>query len=593
MKNTQTTIGAIAWSGLVLERFEHVAEKYPQKAAVKFDGKSITYSQLEDQSDKLCGLLIDHGVERGSIVGIGLDRSIDIVIAILGIWKAGAAYIPLDPDYPETRLGQILEDAQPVITLTHKVHQEKLSIAGSHCIVLESTSHSYADHKSNPLQGLPDETAYVIFTSGSTGRPKGVQISHGALANFLTSIQQPLQMKETDVFVAVTTFSFDISILEILLPLMVGATVAIVSKEVVSEGSQLVGVLKENNATFLQATPSTWQLFLDTGWQGKNDLTVICGGETFPRPLADELLNKSKRVFNAYGPTETTIWATIEEVCPGVGPVPIGGALENYETHILDENLETVTIGDVGQLYIGGQSLAQGYINWPEETQQRFITDLHGSRLYATGDLAHTTADGKLVFDGRLDTQIKIRGYRVELHDIEAQLVKLTEVKEAVVLLWENATGEKKLVAYIIPDKDAKIIPAVMRQKLGTMLPQYMLPHFYLSLSDFPRTHNNKIDRKSFPAPATNTVHNTNADFSDNAVEAFLQHTWIKVLNLNSIDIEDDFFDLGGDSLQAARITNIVQEWLGELVWPVVIFDAPTVKALGRYLRNTYPISNC
>lgn len=579
---------AVAWRELVLERFDQITLQHHRKTAVQSGARALTYQELSDRSIELATHLRGIGVKNGSLVGIGMDRSIEMVAAVLGVWRSGATTVLLDPDFPTSRLSQMIEDAKPGIIITNRAHSSRLSFPGVECVIFDAHFHSDASQQKPQMPVSSEDIAYIIYTSGSTGKPKGVQVSHGALANFLAGIQQSLQMTDSDTLIAVTTLSFDISILEIILPLMVGATVVVVDKGVSGDGHQLAKVLESAGASFLQATPGTWRLLLDAGWKGKKDLTVICGGETFPRPLADALLERSRRVFNVYGPTEATIWATLEEVSSEENVVPIGRALPNYTTCILDDNLNDVPAGEIGQLYIGGKSLATGYLNQPEETGRRFIMHSTRSRLYATGDIARMRTDGKLEFTGRADTQVKVRGFRVELGDIESQIVSLPTIKDAIVIAKEDTHGEKKLIAYIVANGEVNSALVDLRNTLKSLLPHYMIPHHYVALTEFPRTLNNKVDRRQLTALEIERDRVIPAAPTNGPVEAFLQGVWVEILGEKEIFADDNFFDLGGDSIRAAMITNRIQEWLGETVWPVVIFDAPTIRELAAYLRKTY-----
>ena len=574
-----------AQSSLVLDRLRRVVAERGDKAAVRFGDASLTYLELLTRSEALAAHLAAIGVGAGDLVGIAMDRSPNMVVAVIGVWKAGAAFVPLDPDYPELRLAGVLEDAAPRALVTDRRNSDRMQHPGVKSVVLADALARRVPPVANVASGA-NALAYVIFTSGSTGRPKGVEISHGALASFLTGIQRSLLLRPSDTLAAVTTLAFDISILEIMLPLMQGATVVVLDRKTSGDGRKLAAALDASACTFLQATPATWRLLLDAGWNGKDDLTAICGGESLPRPLAEKLLRRSARLFNAYGPTEATIWATIELVQSGDGPVPIGRALPSYRTHVLDRDLSEVASGAIGQLYLGGPSLAAGYLNDPEETARRFVVRPGAGRLYATGDLVREMDDGRLIFVGRDDEQVKIHGFRVELGDIEFHLLEIPGVKEAAVVLWQDVDGAKKLAAYLVREDQIELASAELRKLLATRLPHYMIPHHYVQLTELPRTPNNKVDRKRLPAPEARDGQRT---ILGDPLERYLQSVWVDVLEFASIGADDSFFDLGGDSIQAARITNRVEEWLGELLWPVLIFDAPTIAEFADLLRKNYP----
>ena len=589
MTSIQSMINGNDSPGFVLDRLEQIAMQYPMKPAVRFDDRMITYAEFIDAVNQLSSLLEEKGVGTDSLVAIGLDRSIEMAVAVFGVWKSGAAFVPLDPHYPAARLALMLKDSNPAIVLGNTANRAKFNIPDKQFIEYDRGCHPavQASYKAKKTSGK--DVAYVIYTSGSTGDPKGVQISHGALNNFLLGIQQSLRINSSDTLVAVTTLSFDISILEIALPLTVGATVVIVDRRASGEGHALAKVLETRGATFLQATPVTWRLLLESGWSGKSDLNIICGGENLPRSMAEALLERGKRVFNVYGPTEATIWATIEQISSGVGAVSIGRALPHYETCVLNESLDSVAVGDAGQLYIGGRSLAEGYLNRSEETAKRFIHLPSGGRMYATGDIVRERPDGKLEFLGRSDTQVKIRGFRVELGEIEAQIVNLGAVKEAVVLLKEDKPGEKKLTAYVTLEDRQAVAAVNWREQLQSSLPQHMIPHYFVELDALPKTPNNKVDRKQLAALEARQNKEKSQEIIVDPLEAYLHDVWVKVLGVEQISAEDNFLELGGDSIQAAMITNHLQDWLGDVVWPVVLFDEPTIRELAGYLRRNYP----
>lgn len=568
------------------ERFEQVHAKHKNRIAVRSGYAVMSYEELAARANELAAKLAIKGVSHGDLVAICMERSQDVVISILGIWKAGAAFLPLDPDFPEMRQLHVLEDAAPSVVIVDQHNLRQMQNAGVEPLVFQD--HVTGETAASPAVTISaDSLAYVIFTSGSTGRAKGVAVSHGALSNFLAVIQQPLQLQPSDTLAAVTTLSFDISILEMILPLMQGATVAILNKTASGDGKRLAEALELCKATFMQATPATWHLLLDAGWEGDEGLAIVCGGERLSRPLAEQLLHRSNRVFNAYGPTEATIWATLEQVESGEGAVPIGRALGNYSTVVLNDALAVVVPGMEGQLYLGGPSLATGYINRPDETKRRFIDHPDFGRLYATGDRVREVDDGKLEFLGRIDEQVKIHGFRVEPGDIEAHLLALTGVKEAFAMLRKDGRDPDKLVAYIIPDGTVELTSKYLRGALSKRLPNYMIPHHFVQLKRFPRTSSSKVDRRQLPDPV---VHGESSkEAAEDTLEAYLRSVWIEVLGTSAIGITENFFDLGGDSLQAAHVTNRVEERLREVVWPVVLFDAPTIAEFADYLRRTYP----
>jgi amino acid adenylation domain-containing protein len=451
--------------------FEEQVERSPGNIAAVFPGtardlsqrdksgrcgeEQLTYRELNQRANQLAHHLQTLGVGPEVLVGICVERSLEMVIGLLGILKAGGAYLPLDPNYPPERLALMLTDARPLVLLSQSHLLDTLPKTSATIITLDKDSTTDLS-LTNPISTVkPENLAYVIYTSGSTGTPKGVQIIHQALTNLLVSMRQRPGLTEQDVLVAVTTLSFDIAALEIFLPLIVGAKLIIAPQDTVADGSRLKSLLYDSNATVMQATPTTWRLLLLSEWQNETRIKILCGGEVLPNELAKQLLARSDSVWNLYGPTETTIWSTVHQVIEVTDkPIPIGKAIANTSIYILNQHLEQVPTGGVGDLYIGGAGLARGYLNRPEETAERFIPNPFGQgRLYKTGDLARQlpASRGNLEFLGRADDQVKLRGFRIELGEIEAVLNQHSAVEQSVVALKERTAGDKQLVAYIKP----------------------------------------------------------------------------------------------------------------------------------------------
>jgi acyl-coenzyme A synthetase/AMP-(fatty) acid ligase/acyl carrier protein len=398
----------------------------------------------------------------------------------------------------------------------------------------------------------------VIYTSGSTGKPKGVEIPHRAVVNLLSSMRKKPGLDSRDTFVAVTTLSFDIAGLELFLPLCVGAKLVIASREVAADGGQLLTRLIACGATVMQATPVTWKMLLEAGWDGDPQLKVLCGGEAFPRELANNLVKRAKSVWNMYGPTETTIWSATSEVKAGEFPVSIGPPIDNTQFYVLDENGQLAPVGVAGELHIGGDGLARGYFRRSELTVEKFIPDpfRNGSnvRLYKTGDLVRRLPDGAIEFLGRLDHQVKLRGFRIELGEIETALARYPGVRESVVLVREDAPGDKRLVAYVTTDHQALTVTAV-REFLTGKLPNYMLPSAVVRMDAMPLTPNGKIDRKAMPIPENNRTAREGAFMPPRTPEEkALADIWAEVLRIERVGIHDNLFELGADSLHIFQI---------------------------------------
>jgi amino acid adenylation domain-containing protein len=508
---------------------------------------------------------------------------------LLGTMKAGGAYVPIDPTFPPERVRYVLEDAGADVVLTQTALAKTWQFGNAEVVHLDGDWAAIARADAAAPMGVvsADDVAYVIYTSGSTGRPKGVEIPHRAVVNLLQSMLVKPGLVETDVLAAVTTLSFDISGLELFLPLCAGARVAIVSRETAQFGIKLLEYLKEIKATVVQATPVTWQQLLEAGWNGEPALKVLCGGEAFPRELADELAKRAASVWNMYGPTETTIWSSASEVKSGDGPVPIGPPIANTKFFVLDQQLQIVPIGVPGELFIAGVGLARGYHNRPELTAERFVPNPFdiGERMYRTGDLVRRRPDGALEFLGRLDNQIKLRGFRIELGEIESVLAGYPGVAQAVVSVREDVAGEKRLIGYVVA-KDSVLGAPELREHLLKSLPAYMAPAAYVTLEAFPMTPNGKVDRAALPAPDWSRQQ---AEMSYAAPRSRDEETmaaiWAEVLRLERVGIRDNLFDLGADSLHVFQITARANK-AGINVTPRHMLQFRTIEAIFDNLAN-------
>jgi amino acid adenylation domain-containing protein len=543
----------------VSEWFEGHARATPEAVAVVFDEKGLTYGELNRQANQLARRLEKLGVGPDKVVAVCLERSFDLIVALLAILKAGGAYLPVDPALPRERQALMLDDAQPTVLITEQLLQAELPPVVMPVFVFDLERASLESESGEDVPGrvTGKNLAYVIYTSGSTGVPKGVEIPHEALVNFLVSMQERPGLTARDVLVAVTTFSFDIAGLEIFLPLVTGARLVLLSRDDAADGFRILHHLSANNATVLQATPSTWRMLLDAKWPGDSHLKMLCGGEALPRELADQLLAKGGELWNMYGPTETTIWSSAAQVARDDAPINIGRPIANTQLYILDPHLQPVPMGVTGELHIGGLGLARGYRNRPELTAERFVPDPFsgepGARLYKTGDVARLRAKGQIEVLGRLDHQVKIRGFRIELGEIEARISEHPQVREVVVTAREDVPGRKQLVAYFV----AHAAPPVpeLRGFLEPKLPDYMIPAFFEELAALPRTPNGKINRKALPAPKTQAaLLNRPYVVPRNPVELKLTEIWAEVLGRDRVGIEDNIFEIGGDSLLIFRI---------------------------------------
>ena len=431
--------------------FEIQAKATPDVIAAVFENQELSYAELDRRANHLANYLQKCGVRSGVLVGIFVDRSLDMIIGLLGVLKAGGAYVPMDPTYPLERIQFVLEDAGVPVLLTQEKLAPNVPSFSARTIYLDADWSAIERESAYAPQApvTPEELAYVIYTSGSTGKPKGVEIQHRAVVNLLSSMRKKPGLDAKDTLLAVTTFSFDIAGLELFLPLCVGAKLIIASREAAADGSQLLARLTSSSTTVMQATPITWRLLLEAGWNGTPRLKALCGGEAFPRDLADELLKRAASVWNMYGPTETTIWSSTLQVEHGEGPVSLGPPIDNTQFYVLDADNELAPIGVPGELHIGGDGLARGYFRRPELTAEKFIRSQFSSsphsRLYKTGDLVRRDADGRLEFLGRLDHQVKLRGFRIELGEIETVLARYPGVRDAVVIVREDVPGRQTI----------------------------------------------------------------------------------------------------------------------------------------------------
>jgi amino acid adenylation domain-containing protein len=511
-----------------------------------------------------------------------------MIVALLAIIKAGAAYLPLDPLFPPERLGYMLSDSGSRLLITEKSLRETLPAFAGTIVQLDDEGWR-ANGRDNPAVAVkPDDLGYVIYTSGSTGKPKGVQLPRKAMTNLLWTMREWLQLTNRDRLLAVTTISFDIASADVWLPLLVGAQTVVASFEAASDGNALQDLLQRHDITFLQATPVTWRLLFDAGWRGKANLQTVCTGEAMPHEVAVQLVPVVKRVWNLYGPTETTIWSTGYEITDGRETILIGRPVFNTQCYILDARRELVPAGVTGELYIAGDGLARGYLNRPELTAEKFVADPFAggaARMYRTGDLARYRPDGNIECLGRIDHQVKLRGYRIELGEIEARLAEYPGVREAVVIAREDTPGDKRLVAYYavstLADAEKGNIGAEQfRAYLSTDLPEYMIPAAYVRMEALPLTPNGKIDREALPAPEIEAYSTRGYEPPEGETDTKLAAIWSNVLKVDRVGRHDNFFDLGGHSLMAARAVALMNQEFGTSLPIRILFQANTVSQL-------------
>ncbi|MGI8988237.1 MAG: amino acid adenylation domain-containing protein [Bryobacteraceae bacterium] len=544
--------------------FEEQAARTPHAIAVVFEDRRLTYAELNGKANQLAHYLAKLGVGPGVLVGICVERSIETIVGLLGILKAGAAYLPLDPAYPRERIHFIIQESKVAVLLTQEPLavdlREVLQGVGARVVCLDSDWGLIGKESGGEPATVvtPSDLAYVIYTSGSTGKPKGVQLQHNAFVNLLNSMRKKPGITDRDTLLAVTTLSFDIAGLELFLPLVTGAKLVIASREATFDGSKLLAQLKNSGITALQGTPSTWRLLIEAGWRDTPHLKMLCGGEALPRELADQLLDRGGELWNMYGPTETTIWSAVSLVEKGAGPVLIGPPVDNTQFYILDAHGQPVPVGVPGELHIGGDGLARGYFERPELTREKFIPNPFSQtpeRLYKTGDLVRHMPDGRIEFLGRLDNQVKIRGFRIELGEIESILRRHPAVRDAAVMAREDVPGEKKLAAYVSLAAENPADSKQLREFLAERLPDYMLPSAVVVVDALPLLPNGKVDRKSLPVPDMARDSNRREFVAPrSAAEKILAGIWKDVLRLKQVGVDDNLFELGADSIHLFQI---------------------------------------
>jgi amino acid adenylation domain-containing protein len=569
----------------VAELFGEQVGRSPDAIALVHARTRLTYSELDGRAAELAARLRVLGVGDGSLVAVSLERSVDLLVGLLAIWKAGGAYVPVDPEYPPDRRAYFLRDCGASLLLTQERLADRLP-ADLPTLFLDSGRSERASRGTDVdgcPTGHPDSLAYVIYTSGSTGRPKGVAVTHASLVNQLYGMRDRLDSGPRDRWLGLASLSFDISTLELFLPLLVGGRVVLAGPEGMKDTTALLRLVRERGVTHVQATPTGWRVLLSAGFEGRL-VTAVVGGEALPVALARELRVRVGRLVHVYGTTESTLWSTSCEVPDPVEEISIGGPIANTRLYVLDESGQVAPLSVPGELYIGGLGLARGYLGRPGLTAERFVPDpfgAPGARLYRTGDQVRWRPGGGLEFLGRLDNQVKLRGHRIELGEVEAALSEHPAVREAVVILGADAAGEPALVAYLVA-VDAEPTPVELRQFLGRTLPSFMVPSAFVRLDRLPSNPNGKVDRRALPEPVQ-PIQPTRpaAGIADELIDA-MAAIWCEALGVDSVGPEDDLFELGGHSLTITKIAARVRSQLGADVPLYVFFDTPTVAGVAR-----------
>lgn len=571
----------------------------PDRPALRDGTLRMNYGELDQRSNRLAHALRARGIGRGQRVGLCLERGTDMFVALLAILKSGAAYVPLDPAFPPSRLDYYAEDARLGLLLTGSsiaVAPRSWCADAEQRVLLLDRESGWLDQPATPLEAGPqdpqaEDTAYVIYTSGSTGQPKGVCVPHRAVANLMQTMQREPGITAGDRLAAVTTLSFDMAIPEVMLPLAAGAEIVIVQRDAAMDGFRLSELLASESITILQATPGMWRLLLDAKWSGPPGFRAWIGAEPVPADLSLDLLGRCDELWNLYGPTETTVWSTVwrmDRARIAANGVSIGRPMANTGVWILDNNLQPCPVGVPGEICISGMGVTSGYLDRPELTSERFVTtpiDGVDTLIYRSGDRGRWRNDGLLEHMGRFDFQVKVRGYRIELGEIEARCEEAPGVSRSVVLAREDTPGDVRLVAYLAMESGAVCDQDALRERLRSRLPQYMLPQHIVALPALPLLPNGKVDRKALPRPVETRTGSGERLAPRNEREQVVLATMERVLNLPGLGIRDDFFALGGHSLLAARLATLLSGEFDIKVPMRALFEAPTAEQLAAFIE--------
>ncbi len=587
---------------MIHQLFEAQVERTPGRSAVTAGATALTYAELDARANRMARALRLRGVRRGQRVGLCLERGAGMLATALGILKAGAAYVPIDPALPQARLRFMADDAQLALLVSNTALAASFSLPREHQLLLDADAKTIASAPDTRLpvdacSAQPQDPAYLIYTSGSTGKPKGVVVPHCAVLNFLASMAREPGLAADDVLVAVTTLSFDIAVLELYLPLTLGASIAIATYDEASDGHALAALLEQRRATVMQATPVTWRLLFEAGWAPKPGFKALVGGETLPAELAARLLASGVELWNMYGPTETTVWSTCARISSPSDRITIGKPIANTIVRILDAHKGLCPIGVPGELCIGGAGVSLGYWNRPELTAARFIPDSFsttaGATLYCTGDRARWRSDGTLEHFGRLDFQIKLRGFRIEVGEIEAAIAQHPAVRDAAVIAREDVPGDKRLVAYVVAETPPAGFLDQLRALLRAAMPEYMLPAHFVMLTALPRTHNGKLERRTLPPPSPGDGSRRGVVVAPRTpTEEMALRVFRGVLGRADFGVFDTFFDLGGNSLMAARLMLQLRAASNCDLPLRILFERQTVSALAEAIDGLAYLAN-
>ena len=579
----------------IAQLFEQQVARTPDAIAVVSAGRSLTYHELDQRSNQLARHLQQLGVRSESLVGIAVERSVEMMVGLLAILKAGAAYVPMDPSYPAQRIALMIEDSEAQVILATESTRSRLGNSARLVVSIDRDAEAIAGNGSHPVSSVAggQNLAYVIYTSGSTGKPKGVMIEHHNVVNFFTGIDRAIGA-DPGVWLAVTSISFDISVLELFWTLTRGFRVIIHG----DEGTQTIpDEIQNYGVTHMQSTPSLARMIAvdSDGLASLGRLKkLFLGGEALPPSLIRQVRKAFHgEMYNMYGPTETTIWSTTFPITADSDIIPIGEPIANTQVYVLDSGLQPVAAGGTGDLYIGGDGVVRGYWRRPDLTAERFLSDPFqpGNRMYRTGDIARFLPDGNLEFLGRADFQVKLRGFRIEIGEIEATLENQIGVGQAVVVASEfksrTQTEDKRLVVYVVPQSGARVEVTDLRAALAAILPEYMVPSHFVLLDSLPLTANGKIDRNALPSPfAAENESGVTPEPPRNNLERVIAEAWKDALGVDRVGLDENFFDLGAHSLMVAEVHIQLQQLLGRELSLVDLFQFPTVTALAKHLNG-------
>jgi tyrocidine synthetase III len=577
----------------VHQLFEEQAERTPDNIAVVFEENSLTYKQLNNRANQLARVLREKGVTPDSIVGIMAYRSVEMIVGIIAVLKAGGAYLPIDPEHPEDRIAYILEDSETGIILTQPELADKARLnKGVDVIDLEDQDLYRGNGENLSMMSNPHNLAYIIYTSGSTGKPKGVMIEHTSVVNILTALQKKYPLSASDAYLLKTTYCFDVSVTELFGWFHDGGKLVILEPGAEKDPVAILKTIDENNVTHINFVPSMLAVFMNmfnvSEMTALNKLRyVFVAGEAVTRKLVEKFYSLTEGVTfeNIYGPTELTIYATgysIGDLQDEIN-VPIGKPLSNIRAYIVDRNNKLMPVGIPGELCVAGTCLARGYLKRPELNEEKFVANpfAPGERMYKTGDLVRWQPDGNIEYLGRIDHQVKIRGFRIELGEIENRLQSHEAIKEAVVVTKEGKEDSKYLCGYIVAQEELNITE--IKEYLAKELPEYMIPTYIIQLEKIPLTSSGKADRKALPDPDGSMTTRTEYEAPRNDIEKILVEIWQEVLEIKNIGINDNFFALGGDSIKAIQVLSRLQKYKLKLDAKNLLTN-PEIKELSKYV---------